>query len=434
MIKRILYSLLFVLAFDVCISQELLTVDQAIKTGLENNFDVLIAKNAVEVSKAQNNAGNAGMSPQVSLNGNYALANVNSYQEFGNGTTQDKKGAQNTNTGASLNVAWVVFDGLKMFAVKKRLDQTQQLSSLQLKQQMENVVYAIVLAYYDIVRIKKLMEAAKQNLSIYEERLKLAQLKLNIGSDSKVDLLMTQTDANKIKGDVLRLEQQLITAKVNLNNLIKQPVENNYDVSNDMPVNYEPAMEELKKSTLAGNSSILISKQSELIMGQSVKEARSAFLPQIQVNGAYNFLLNKSQAGFILLNKQLGLNAGVSASWTIFNGMKTNRLVKEKEINVLSTRFLIDKTIQQIDALAYIQFQNYQTNKKIVELEDQNVKNTTELVNVSIERYKLGKSTILELKETQKQLEDSQSRYINAMYELKRSETELLKANGALVK
>ncbi|MFO0355516.1 MAG: TolC family protein [Sphingobacteriaceae bacterium] len=434
MLNKQIITILFTLVYTFCISQEVLTIENAIKKGLEGNFDVLISKNAVEVASAQNNIGNAGMSPQVSLNGNYNLANVDSYQEFGNGTTQDRKGAQNTNSGASLNVNWVVFDGLKMFAVKKRLDQTQQLTSMQLKQQMEAVVYEIMLSYYDIVRLKKLISAAKQNLSIYEERTKLAQLKLNIGSDSKIDLLMTQADENRIKSDVLKLEQQLVASKVALNNLLKVPVETAFDISDEIAVSYDPSIDELKKSTLSNNSSILISKQTDLILSQSVKEARSVFLPQIQLNGAYNFLLNKSQAGFILLNKQLGINAGINASWTIFNGMKNNRTVKEKEINVLSNRFLIDKTIQQIDALTFIQFQNYNTSKQITNLENENMKNSNELVKVSLERYKLGKSNLLEVKETQKILEDSQTRYINALYELKRAETELLRANGTLVK
>lgn len=230
------------------------------------------------------------------------------------------------------------------------------------------------------------------------------------------------------------MEQQLVASKVALNNLLKVPVETAFDISDEIAVSYDPSIDELKKSTLSNNSSILISKQTDLILSQSVKEARSVFLPQIQLNGAYNFLLNKSQAGFILLNKQLGINAGINASWTIFNGMKNNRTVKEKEINVLSNRFLIDKTIQQIDALTFIQFQNYNTSKQITNLENENMKNSNELVKVSLERYKLGKSNLLEVKETQKILEDSQTRYINALYELKRAETELLRANGTLVK
>ena len=84
------------------------------------------------------------------------------------------------------------------------------------------------------------------------------------------------------------------------------------------------AIEELKKSSLKNNSSILISQQNELIAGQSVIEARAAILPQIQLLGAYNFNLNRSQAGIVFLSRQSGLNGGISAGWLLFNGNKNN--------------------------------------------------------------------------------------------------------------
>ena len=112
-------------------AQDVLTIEEAIKVGLEKNYAVLISKNDKEIAKAQNNFGAAGMSPTVSLNANLNLANVNSHQEFSTGQIQDRAGAQSNNTGASLNFNWVVFDGLRMFAIKKRLNETEQLSALQ---------------------------------------------------------------------------------------------------------------------------------------------------------------------------------------------------------------------------------------------------------------------------------------------------------------
>ena len=188
MLKRnILFAYLLVAASSLVFSQSVLTVEDAIKIGLEKNYAVLIVKNEQEIAKLQNNFGNAGMSPTVSVNANLNLANINSYQEFSTGIIQERNGAQSNNTGASVNVGWVIFDGLKMFAVKKRLGLNEQLSAIELKQKMENTVYDIVSAYYTVVKTNELIKAAKQNLSIYEERKKIAKLRLEIGSDSKVD-------------------------------------------------------------------------------------------------------------------------------------------------------------------------------------------------------------------------------------------------------
>ena len=158
MIKK-LYNICFVILSisNIAIAQSLLTVDDAIRLGLEKNFNVLISKNNREIAKAQNNFGAAGMSPSVTVNSNLNLASLNSHQEFNTGIIQDRTGAQSNNAGASVNVVWNVFDGLKMFAVKKRLNENEKLSTILLKQQMENTVYDIIVTYYNIKNLSEVL-------------------------------------------------------------------------------------------------------------------------------------------------------------------------------------------------------------------------------------------------------------------------------------
>jgi len=435
MLKRnILFAYLLVAASSLVFSQSVLTVEDAIKIGLEKNYSVLIVKNEQEIAKLQNNFGNAGMSPTVSVNANLNLANINSYQEFSTGVIQERNGAQSNNTGASVNVGWVIFDGLKMFAVKKRLGLNEQLSAIELKQKMENTVYDIVSAYYTVVKTNELIKAAKQNLSIYEERKKIAKLRLEIGSDSKVDVLLSQSNENKAKSAIIQLELQLLNAKTKLNTLLNKPVDTEFNTTDSIVVNFNPNIDDLKKEVSKSNSSILMSKQNELITQQSIKEARSANLPFVQLNGAYNFTRAQSQAGFVFLNRQAGLNAGVTAGWLIFNGNKNSKLVKERNILYLNQKYVTEQMQMQIDGQVFNSYKTYLLNKTIVDLEKQNLSDSKEVLDVSIERYKVGKSNLLETIETQKNLEDAQVRYIEALYAIKMAETDLLRANGSLVK
>jgi outer membrane protein len=430
-LNKFLY--IFVFAFASGFAQETMSVEEAVKIALEKNYNVVIAKNQKEISKAQNNIGAAGMSPSVSLNASYNFANVNSHQEFTGGTTQDRTGAASNNLAASANVNWIIFDGMKMFAVKKRLGLNEGLSDLNLRQQMENTVYSTILAYYDIVRIRSLINSQNQNLTVYAERKKIASVKLEAGSDSKVDLLTSSTDENKAKSDLLQLELQLLNARSTLNNLLLKPVDNDLKITDTIVSNYEPNIDDLKK-TSEKNSLLLISKQNELILNETISEARSANLPFIGVNAAYNFTQLNSQAGFLFKSQQNGIAAGLSASWLIFNGNRNNRLVKERQILMLNQRVSGEQIKQNVDALVYVNYQAFLTNKKIVELEKQNLTDAKELVFIAMERYRIGKSSLIETKEAQRTLEESQVRFINALYNLKKAETELLRANGGLVR
>ena len=73
-------------------------------------------------------------------------------------------------------------------------------------------------------------------------------------------------------------------------------------------------------------------------------------------------------------------------------------------------------------------------NKKILALELQNLADAKELQSISLERYRIGKAAMLETIETQNNLEEAQARYIQALFDMKMAETDLLRAEGSLVK
>jgi outer membrane protein TolC len=66
-------------------------------------------------------------------------------------------------------------------------------------------------------------------------------------------------------------------------------------------------------------------------------------------------------------------------------------------------------------------------------LEEDNILLAKENVFISLERYRLGVSTYLELRETQKSLEDAYTRLLAARYNTKLAEIELLRLNGNLM-
>jgi outer membrane protein len=432
--RRAVFIGLFVWNVFSLHSQEKLVLKDAIRLALEKNYDVVISKGNEDIAKAQNNWGNAGMAPQVNFNAGVGGANLDSYQEFGNGTVQDRKGAQSMNANASLLVNWTIFDGFKMFALKSRLQAGEKAAALQYRQQMEQTIQQVILAYYEVTRIQQLIEATLQNLDLYQERKKLVTLRQQIGSDSKVDLLMIQTDENKSQSELLKLNQQLLSAKANLNTLINKAPDFDFSVEPEIPVTDMSEIEKWRSTMLSKNTSVLLAQQNEFNAESYIKEARSGFMPQINLAASYNFLRNQTEAGFVLLNRQNGINGGLTASWLIYSGSKNSKLVQERKINALNMRYFTEKSKQALNATAYVQYKSVELSQAMVKLEQENLKSAEELVMISNERFKVGKANVLETKETQKILEEAKVRVINARYELKKSETELMRVSGELIK
>jgi outer membrane protein TolC len=139
------------------------------------------------------------------VNGSYTNSTNDLKQEYNTGAevNRDASGSSNTNLDAGL--VWTVFDGMKMFHTKKKLDGLFYQSEQQLKIQMEITIKDVVNAYYSIIINQQLLKATQQEIKLLEERLQLADRKLNNGSGSKLDQL--QAKLNIIARNQLNLQQ-----------------------------------------------------------------------------------------------------------------------------------------------------------------------------------------------------------------------------------
>ncbi len=81
----------------------------------------------------------------------------------------------------------------------------------------------------------------------------------------------------------------------------------------------------------------------------------------------------------------------------------------------------------EVNVLIKAGYYNYQFQVSTLRLEEDNIELAKENVFIALERFKLGVSTFLELREAQKSLEDAYDRLIAARYNTKLSETELMR-------
>ncbi|MFZ2429753.1 MAG: TolC family protein, partial [Lutibacter sp.] len=166
----------FVLFFIVSVvqSQELLTVEAAVKIALENNYQIRIAANDLKIDQTGVSAGNAGMLPTVgaTLNNNNSIQN--SSQTRADGNTVELDNAKNNSLNYGLVLDWTLFDGFKMFARYDQLKEQEKLGDAQLKQAVITKVSDVMIGYYDLVQQQQQLAALDSTLVISEQRLNLA--------------------------------------------------------------------------------------------------------------------------------------------------------------------------------------------------------------------------------------------------------------------
>ena len=419
-------------------AQQPLTVEQAVATALANNYDILLSRNDSVLAANDYAYANFAFYPRLNANTGYNLSTNASKQVLADQTKRERNGIKSTALTASLNLNWTLFDGLKMFATKKRLGQLVELGELQVKNQVINTVGDVMRTYYDIVRQYQQLRAIEETMALSEERLKLAQYKFDIGTGAKPDALQAQIDLNAQKSAYLNQQTGILKTKELLNQLLSIPVDMDFSVLDTIPIAQGLLLDSIQNGITGVNPELLLIQKSLDVASLALQERRAERFPTVSFNSAYNFNRtdNKSVVNPFqpLFNQNRGLNYGFTATIPIFNAFNTRRLIKAAELDIEYQQIQYKRSLAQINTSVTNAYKDYDLSKRTLTLEEENQLLVRENLFIARERYRLGISTFLEMREAQRSLQDANTRLIQARYNTKLAEIELLRLRGDLVR
>lgn len=430
--------LFFVLSCLFARSQSLITLEQAIATALQNNFDIRLSKNDSTIAAIDHSYRNAAFLPRLNANIGTAWNNNNTKQTLSDGTERNRTGLKSNNINSQLALQWTLFDGLKMFITRDKLDQLMQLGDLQIKNQVVNTVAAVINNYYNIVQQKQQLRAIEEQMGIDSERVKLAQYRLDIGVGIKPDLLQSKIDLNAQKAAQLQQQTLIAQLREQLNFAIGLPQFTIYDVVDNIPINSVISLNETISVAEKNNAAVLIAQKNIDIARFTLRERKAELFPTVSFNSAYNFNRNINQAVInnfsTLFNQTNGFNYGLTATIPILNNFNARRLIKQAKWNIDYQNMVYENQRSVIQLNVINAFQSYEQQKKALALEEENILLARENLDIVFQMYRLTAATLLQLKEAQNSLADAYSRLIAARYNTKLAETELLRLKGELVK
>jgi outer membrane protein TolC len=419
-------------------AQKILTVEEAIATALKNNYDIELLRNDSASFALDKSYAKAAFLPRLNATTGLVFNNNNQHQKFSDGTKRERNGIRSNNLSGAVQLNWTLFDGYKMFATRDKLNEFVKLGELNIKNQMVVSIADVIKNYYGIVHQKQQLKAIEEQMSINEERVKLADKKLSVGLGAKPELLQAKLDLNAQKA--ARLKQQTLIAqlKEQLNQLMNVALQTIYEVSDSIPINTAITLGEVMGSVEGSNPSLLITKKNLDIAQLTLKERKAERFPIVSFNSAYNYNRTDNKAVVNpftpLFSRNNGFNYGLGVSIPILNGYNTRRLIQQTQLDIDYLNLSYQNQKAKIDVGIVNAFKDYEMQMQALSLEEENILLAKENVMIAVERYRLGITTYIELRETQKSLEDAYNRLLAARYNTKLAETELLRLKGDLVR
>jgi len=414
-------------------AQDTLGISAAIQIGLENNFDIKISEGQRTIVGNNNTYGNAGFLPTLDVDAGQQYNIENTAQKFINGVEQNVDGAKTNNLSASATLNWTLFDGTTMFYTKQRLGELERQGIEITKSVIQNIVSQIAVEFYTVALEQIRLSLLEVNISLSEDRLEIAKNKYDFGKAAKMEYLQAQVDLNRDISNQMIQQEILASSKTTLNELLSRDVTLDFFVVFDPNLNTTLTYESLHESMLQINPELLAVKYDMNAAKLVEKELFGQRIPEIGVNLGYNYSKIEAQAGFLLNRRSNGINYGVTARWNVFDGLNLNRQIQNARIVAENTAINYDAVQLGLERELYSVFISYQNNIQLHRMEQANLEVAKENNEIAIERYRVGNSSPLELREAQINQLEANLRLLNAAYSVKTGEIDLLFLSGLIM-
>lgn len=414
-------------------AQQRLSLQDAIARALEHNFDIRVANAAAQEAAANNTIGNAGMLPNVYAAGSYGVTSANTHQELSTGGVQDRNDARSTALNGSLNLNWTLFDGGRMFIVKRQLDELERLGDLNLKAQVQTTVSQVIQAYAQAVWQQQQIVAIDTALSLAYVRMELSRVKFETGASAKTDYLQARVDHNARKADSLNQQSTLVNAFGNLNVLMGADAQTVWIVDDSLQTNtsLQPSDQERLKDI---NFSLAASRSNAEVSRLNARIQRTYMLPTFAVNGAYNYTRTTSQTGFALFTRSYGPTGSANLNVPIFQGGNLHRQYRVASLQAFRDELLYEKQQTDFGRQYRTAWNNYRLSAEAYRLEQENIGYARENLDIQKARFRVGVATTLEARQAENDYVTALVRLYTAAYNLKVNETLVLQLENGLVK
>lgn len=421
-------------------SQPLLELEETIDIALKNNLNLKTERFNSQVSRNSISKANAGLLPTVDLSGQaqYGLAPF-TQQELGipspegGNTINEFDFTNSTNFSVAADANYTLFDGKQGQYRYQQLTLQYDIDEVQLKMLTEQVVNETVAAYIAVARQQSLIRINEQSIELSQERLDRLQSQAKYGTVNSLQLIQAEVDLKSDSASMRTTALNLKQAKNDLNLLLGRSAEEAFSVNENFALTPELTYNSLLNDLSQRNTAINLNNKLLALNNINLNTTKAAFLPSVQAYGQASYLHITDQANILRSNEILGVNVGIRASYSLFDGGVRKMREQNAIIAVEQQISNIQKTELDLTTQLRSTFSQYEDSKAQLRIEASNLMLFEENYDRTNDSYEMGQATATDLRTAQLNLDAAKNRINNLKYNIKLSETILLYLSGRLV-
>ncbi len=402
------------------------TLEDAWGSAINNNHQIRAAKADTSAFEQQLNSAKGQRLPDLNVHSAYTQ-----FSETPAAKTQISGQTAQFSTAQSGSVKAQAIASLPIFTsgrISHNIDAAE--ASLQAVQSNEstsvlNVKMQVAEAYIAVLRGESALLVAQSHVDALELHMKDANNLFDQGMVARNDVLAVNVELANARQLAVQASNQLDLAKARYNQLLDRDLADEVKLVHQFPETPQGALNELSSNALKQRTELVALAQQIESLDQQAQSVKAGLLPQVAVNGGYQYQENRYQAfeGMWMAN--------VGVDWKIYDGSSRHRsdALSRQAIALKEQRDDLSGMIGLQVRQAWLDIQ--ETQKRIA-VTRQAIAQADENLKVTSDRYQQGLSTNTDMLKAEDLRTTMHDNFNNANYDATLAALHLRRALGIL--
>jgi outer membrane protein TolC len=335
--------LVFSLPFAANAQDRTITLDEAIKLGLENSKTLKLSNSKVEQAVSEYNQAKDEALPTGKISYGYNHAEIPANRLALGSESFNLPNRADAYLGI-LTLNQTIFAGGKLKYARQSTDLLTQVARLDIENDKDQIVYDIISSYYNLYKVLQSKKVVAQNLTTVDGQIKQAQRFFEQGLVTKNDVLRFQLQRSNIEVNGVDLETNRRIINYNLNVLLGLPEGTQLNIDQIVEADRQVApLTAYLDTALATRPEFKQFALRSRVAETNIKSIKANELPTLGASVAGYYVDVSANPIPKSGNFITPLSAGLTLSWN-FSSLWTNKN-KVKEAQIQSQQVDINKSI-----------------------------------------------------------------------------------------
>lgn len=395
-----------------------LTLAQSIQLALENNVTLKAAAGQRLAAVAKVEEVKASVKPKVSASGSYTRLSSSVL------TPVIAEGSPNSYS-LGLSVSQLVYSGGALQAAVKAAEASLDAADLDLESRRQDVVVQVASAYYGLLVSERLADIAAEAVENAEAHLAVVKAAYEAGTVLKTDVLRTEVAAGQARQNLIKAQGGRNLARTGFLMAVGLPAETEVKlVEPGVSPATVPAFADVLNKAYAKRPDLASARAQVALGAAGVAQAKAGLRPTVTLVASENLqgseLADLSDSWMVTLN----------ASYTVFDWGAAKARLAQAEANARGLELRVKGLQDQILVEVQQAYQALLEARERIPVAETNVTQAKENLSITQIRYEAGLATTVDVLDSQMLLTQSESAYVQAVFDYDLALAKLAKASG----